>query len=97
MRLYALFAALIGLVGIRAVNAGLKHCTCWWLLAQTALPAKMSPAGSLKYNKLLLDQITYYTPTKLFCVGLVVENNLPLSTQHRIHSLCLLGGKKKHA
>lgn len=97
MRLDGLFAALIGLVGFRAVNASLEHCTGWWLLSQTALPAKMSPTGSLRHNKLLLPDYSlfYYTPSKLFCVGRVVENNLPLSTQHRIHSLCLLGGKKE--
>lgn len=81
LRLCALFAALIGLVGFGAVRAGLEHCTGRWLLTQTALPAKMSPTGSLRYNKLLSDYLlSYYTPIKLFCVGPVVENNLPLST-----------------
>lgn len=56
LRLYSLFAVLMGLIGLGpVVNASLKHSTGWWLLAQTALPAMaaMSPTGSLRYNKLL--------------------------------------------
>lgn len=56
LRLYSLFAVLMGLIGLGpVVNASLKHSTGWWLLAQTALPAMaaMSSTGSLRYNKLL--------------------------------------------
>lgn len=55
MRLFVLFAVLMLVIELQpVVTAGLKHCTGRWLLAQTALPAKMSPTGSLRYNKILL-------------------------------------------
>lgn len=55
MRLFVLFAVLMLVIELQpVVTAGLKHCTSHWLLAQTALPAKMSPTGSLRYNKILL-------------------------------------------